>query len=322
MLKSVLLVSALLTSAPAPAAAEEPVRFLGEHVLPMGLQVGGSAVGGLSGLDYDHRTRKWIIISDDRVSPRFFEADLSRKGVEFTGVRPLNAEGGPYAPGVVDPEDVRVDRWTGDIVWSQEGNRTADVLSDPFVQFTKRDGSFRRTLPTPDDLKMRPESGPRGNASLEGLTFAAGGTRVVSAVEGPLLQDGPPADERHGAVSRVVVQSRHGHVLAQYRYQQEPLFAPGADTGVVAILEKRGGVYLVLERSFAQGVGNKVRLFEARPDGSSLRKRLLADLDDFPLSNVDNVEGMAWGPDGTLWLVSDNNFSSTQITQFIALDVR
>jgi len=31
---------------------------------------------------------------------------------------------------------------------------------------------------------------------------------------------------------------------------------------------------------------------------------------------------MAWGPDGTLWLVSDDNFTAAQVTQFIALAVR
>ncbi|MEV6240259.1 hypothetical protein [Lentzea sp. NPDC051838] len=34
------------------------------------------------------------------------------------------------------------------------------------------------------------------------------------------------------------------------------------------------------------------------------------------------VGGMAWGLDGTLWLVSDDNFSASQVTQFIALAVR
>jgi len=45
-------------------------------------------------------------------------------------------------------------------------------------------------------------------------------------------------------------------------------------------------------------------------------RRLLADV------GADNLEGMAWGSDGTLWLVSDDNFSASQVTQFIALAVR
>jgi hypothetical protein len=116
----------------------------------------------------------------------------------------------------------------------------------------------------------------------------------------------------------VIVQTRSGQVVAQYRYQQEPLFAAGASTGVTAILEKSPGVYLVLERSFHPQLGNKVRLFEYRPLQN--KKRLLADIGQFV--RPDNLEGMAWAPDGTLWLVSDDNFNAAQVTQFIALEVR
>ncbi|WP_179953773.1 esterase-like activity of phytase family protein [Lentzea guizhouensis] len=325
MLRRLLLVPVLpvlltgLCATPAQAHSPE-VRFLTEHVVPKGLVVDGTTVGGLSGLDYDRRTGKWVYISDDRVAPRFYEGKLSRKGVELTGVHSLVGPNGPYAPGTVDPEDVRVDKWTGDLLWSQEGDRTPTTLIDPSVQFSKRDGSFRTALPTPAELRMKPESGPRQNQALEGLTFALGGTLVVTALEGPLLQDGPPATTTKGAVSRIVVQTRTGQVVGQYRYQQEPLFAADASTGVTAILEKSPGVYLVLERSFSPTLGNEVRLFEYRPLQN--RKRLLADIGAFPVSKVDNLEGMAWGPDGTLWLVSDDNFNATQVTQFIALAVR
>jgi len=45
-------------------------------------------------------------------------------------------------------------------------------------------------------------------------------------------------------------------------------------------------------------------------------RRLLADV------GADNLEGMAWGSDGTLWLVSDGDFAASRVTQFIALAVR
>ncbi|MEV6716472.1 esterase-like activity of phytase family protein [Lentzea sp. NPDC051208] len=319
MLRRLLLVPVLLALFAVPAQAHgADVRFLTTFVVPKGLVVGGTTVGGISGLDYDRRTKKWILISDDRVAPRFYEGRLDREAVEFTAVRSLLGPGGPYAPGTVDPEDVRVDKWTGDLLWSQEGDRTPTTLIDPSVQFSRKDGSFRQALPTPDALKMKPESGPRQNQAFEGLTFALNGTLVVTALEGPLLQDGPPATEAKGATSRVVVQTRTGRPVAQYRYQQEPLFAPDASTGVTAILEKSPGVYLTLERSYSPTLGNKVRLFEYRPLQN--KKRLLADIGQF--TKPDNLEGMAWGPDGTLWLVSDDNFSPTQVTQFIALALR
>jgi hypothetical protein len=62
-----------------------------------------------------------------------------------------------------------------------------------------------------------------------------------------------------------------------------------------------------------------------------MRKRLPLDLatlvnDDGSTLAVDNIEGISWGPASptgrpTLILVSDNNFSNTQVTQFIALEV-
>jgi 3-phytase len=55
-----------------------------------------------------------------------------------------------------------------------------------------------------------------------------------------------------------------------------------------------------------------------------VHQRLVADLSDVPgLRRVDNVEGITLGPrlpDGrrTVLLVSDDNFSSAQTTQFLA----
>ncbi len=62
-----------------------------------------------------------------------------------------------------------------------------------------------------------------------------------------------------------------------------------------------------------------------------MSKALLLDLgmvtnDDGSALLLDNVEGIAWGltlANGTrtLILVADNNFSTTQFTQFVALEV-
>jgi hypothetical protein len=62
-----------------------------------------------------------------------------------------------------------------------------------------------------------------------------------------------------------------------------------------------------------------------------MRKRLLLDLgtlvnDDGSALVPDNIEAVSWGPPSaagrpTLILVSDDNFSAVQVTQFIALEV-
>ncbi|SNY87040.1 Uncharacterized conserved protein [Nocardia amikacinitolerans] len=341
-----------------PAAQAEPnVRLLGQQILPHGMDFHGTTVGGLSGIDYRPATDEYVLISDDRserapargYTARFTVDDQGVGPVTFTGTRPLRtADGGLYPPKSVDPEEIRVDPWTGDYFWTQEGERAGDVLIDPAVRVARPDGTFVAELPIPDNERMRPDSGPRRNAVLEAATFAAGGALFVTAIEGPLLQDGPEATVSSGAISRITVRARSGPLLAQYAYPMEPVFAesrpePGrGGNGVASILAADPldpTKFLVLERAFVDGVGNRIRVYEADIAGATnvldaplgnarpVAKRLLVDLDDVGLSHIDNIEGMTWGPrlpsgERTLVLVSDDNFAENQITQIVALAVR
>ncbi|MFE7798288.1 esterase-like activity of phytase family protein [Nocardia sp. NPDC057440] len=358
-------VTAPVANAAPPVGAPEPVvldaaasvRLLGARVVPHNLDFDGTTVGGLSGIDFQPRTGEYVLISDDRSErnpARFYTArfgvDESGVGpVTFTGTRPLRApDGAVYAPKSLDPEEIRVDPWTGDYFWSQEGERSEIVRADPSVQIARSDGSFAGRLPIPDNERMQPAAGPRQNLALEGATFAAGGALVVTSVEGPLLQDGPVASTVSGALSRITVQARFGPLLAQYAYPQDPVFAesrpdPGLGiNGVASILAADPldpTKFLVLERSFVLGVGNRIRIYEADLSAATnildaslgharpVAKRLLVDLADVGLPDIDNVEGMTWGPrlpsgERTLVLVSDNNFADQQLTQLIALAVR
>jgi len=353
-------------------AAVRPVRLLGEQVVPHRLAFQGTTVGGLSSVDFDQRTGEYVFISDDRsaINPaRFYTAKFPVRAdgvgpVSFTGTHPLlRPSGTPYPPltgndpaapqneQTVDPEELRVDPWTGHYVWSQEGDRLADGhLIQPSIREAARDGRYVRDLPLPANEKMTPDAGPRRNYVLEGLAYTGFGTLLASEVEAPLLQDGPPPTPASGALSRITVQSRFGPVLAQYAYPQEKLFAtpaPGAfaDTGVssmLAVNQADPTKFLMLERSFVAGVGNKVRVFEIDTTGATnvlhvrslagakqvkpVKKRLLVDLSTLPVSTVDNIEGMTWGPplpsgERSLVLVSDDNFAASQVTQLIALAV-
>ncbi|MFB8001184.1 esterase-like activity of phytase family protein [Nocardia sp. NPDC056000] len=347
-----------LTLIPGTAAAETgqptdaPIRLLGQQIVPFGLTFDGTTVGGLSGIDYRAATGEYVLISDDRsdVNPaRFYTArfDVGATGigpVTFTGTRPLlTATGSPYTPKSVDPEEIRVDPWSGDYWWTQEGERVDATLQDPSVRVARPDGAFVADMPIPENERMRPDSGPQRNLALEGASFAAAGSLFVTAMEGPLVQDDPAARQ-----TRITVGTRFGQILAQYAYQLEPPFAesrpePGQSMNGVASILAADPVdpakFLVLERSFANGVGNRIRIYEADLGGATnvlnapltgarpASKRLLVDLDEVGLSAVDNIEGMTWGPrlpsgERTLILVSDNNFSDKQLTQLIALAVR
>lgn len=366
---------------PSPGAA----RLLGVTTLPSGLRLDGSVVGGLSGIDRDPSTGAYHLISDDRseLGPaRTYTAaiDLSAGApqVELTGVRTLlRDDGAPYpslaawtatacrqGPKVcerratVDPEDVRVDPRSGEVWWSQEGDRQTGerpFLSDPSIRRALPDGTFAGQLRLPDLLQVESgQRGPRANLGLEAFTFADCGRLVTSVLEGPLLQDGPEPTATEGALVRLSVQNRGGVLQGQYAYPVDPVGgAPGAN-GVAAVLADpaRAGRYLVLERTVVLGQGTRVRIHavdipsapgndsDAATDISDvdslastsvrpLRKDLVLDLGDLGV-RPGIVEGMTWGPtlptgERSLVLVADDNFALrpipgvAQVSQVIAV---
>ncbi|SHE62678.1 esterase-like activity of phytase family protein [Streptoalloteichus hindustanus] len=378
VLCTALAATALLTTAGVASAEPEAfgppgspavrhVRFLGEKTLPHAMEVGGTTVGGLSGLDYNRWTGEWYLISDDRSDrqpARFYTARIQvdargLRDVRITGTRPLRRPDGttfpPRAADTPDPEAIRVDPFDGSLYWTSEGDRVvpadgAPTLIDPFLRQARPSGSHVRELRLPDNLRMSAgQTGPRRNAALEGLAISTDGRQLVTAMEGPLLQDGPEPTTRAGATTRLTfVDKYRGRAVRQLAYPVEPVFAEpkpaGAfsNNGVVEVLAVDRHRYLVMERSFVTGVGNRVRVYEVDVRGATdvlgrasladggfrpVHKRLVLDLADLPLSTVDNVEGMAWGPtlptgERVLMLVSDDNFAASQVSQVIAVAVR
>ncbi|MEV7611963.1 esterase-like activity of phytase family protein [Streptomyces sp. NPDC089799] len=375
-----LLLTSMLT--PAVAAAARPggpeaqseravsARLLGERTVPYKLDFQGTTVGGLSGVDRNRCTGEYVFISDDRSAlqpARFYTArlDVDADGVhavDFTGTHPFRqADGSVYPPPslgdgkAVDPEEIRVDPRTCRYWWAQEGDRPraagAPVIQ-PSVQFASPTGAYLGQLRLPQNYEVTlEERGPRRNQAIEAITFGAHGALLTSAVEGPLLQDGPVPDLEHGALVRVTQQTRTGGVLRQFAYPIEKIFAEsdpnspwGPDTGVPSLLAFPDDPdrYLVLERTWVAGAGYRIRLYDATTRGATdvrtvdslagrpvvpMSKTLVADFDTLGLSTVDNTEGMTWGPDlpsgeRSLILVSDDNFAEDAVTQIVALAVR
>ncbi|MER7960080.1 esterase-like activity of phytase family protein [Streptomyces sp. NPDC096030] len=347
-----------------------PARLLGEKIVPHKLGFLETTVGGLSGIDRNRCTGEYVFISDDRSNlqpARFYTAalDVDADGVhsvDFTGTRPfLQPDGSVYpSPALadgkaVDPEEIRVDPRTCSYWWAQEGDRPtvagAPVIQ-PSIQFAAPTGAHLGRLPLPPNYEVTTEErGPRRNQAIEAITFGSHGRVVTSAIEGPLLQDGPVPDLQHGALVRVTKQTRDGRVLGQFAYPIEKIFAEsdptspwGPDTGVPSLLAFPDDPdrYLVLERTWVAGAGYKVRLYDATTRGATdvqareslagqavvpMRKKLVADFDTLGLSTVDNTEGMTWGPrlpsgERSLILVSDDNFAEDAVTQIVALAVR
>ncbi|WP_243716596.1 esterase-like activity of phytase family protein [Actinomadura darangshiensis] len=369
-------VLAAMTGAPAMAAAdggEAPgkglriTRFLGERRLPHMMKFKDTTVGGLSGIDRDPRTGTWYLVSDDRwrYDPaRFYTGrlDIDRatgafEGVKITGVTTLRRpDGSPYPgfgePGSADPETIRFDPRTRRVLWGSEGDRPDEThkgipLSPMSLGWARRDGRYAGRLDVPAGLRLTAEHrGPRRNYGFEALTFTPHG--IAAMVEGPRYEDGDAPTVRHGALTRLTLWDRGGRARAQYAYPVDRLPAAPkppagiADSGVSEILAVGGHRFLALERSWLEGVGYKVKLYEFDVRGATdvlhreslaegarfrpVRKRLVADLGRYA-DPAQNLESLAWGPrlktgECTLVTGSDDNFDAREVTEFLAFAVR
>ena len=340
------------------------VRVIGVQTIANDLMVDDTLVGGLSGIDYDPDTGRWIAISDDRSDnqpARFYELNVSYTGdelapVEVTGaVTFLQANGEPYpnseaGGNVPDPESIRIDPKTDQLWYTSEGSRTR--LIDPFVASTTWDGQFIASPQTPPIFEMESGAvaGPRDNLVFEGLSFSADGNSLWLGMEGPLYQDGALATDTTGSPVRLTNLGRDGEILGQVVYELEPIpvsteGATFSTTGLTEILAVDDSRFLTIERASvadANGVfTNYIRVYEIDVAGATnvaaydwltedgytpVSKRLILDLNAEGVTPIDNIEGITWGPtlengDRSLVLISDNNFSDTQVTELVALDV-
>jgi hypothetical protein len=308
------------------------LSYLGQSQVAFGATFGDTIIGGLSGISYDAGRQLYYVISDDRSkqSPaRFYEVrlSLSDKGIDnvtVTGTHPLlDRTGQPFAPlnltGAVpvvppDPEGIAFDAGRQQLFWSSEGERLTDrepVMADPWVRIAGLNGGFLGEFTLPPNLRMSAEhTGPRRNLALEVLTRI---TKFDVATTAP---------------------------TAQYAYPMEP---PGHDAkrnGVSDLVALSDTTFLVLERSGA--IPPVVRIYRAEIGSATdvlptpsmqgaaltpMTKTLAVDLSETlkaQANRLDNVEGITLGPklpDGrqTVVLVSDNNFSRFQVTQFLLL---
>ncbi len=201
-------------------------------------------------------------------------------------------------------------------------------------------------------------SGVRNNLAFESLTVTPDQRYLFTATENALVQDGPLATTNNGSPSRILQYDlTSGQPIAQFIYNTEAVALPpnsanGFNTnGLVDLLalDNTGKHFLSLERSFSFGAvgtpgntGNTVKLYEVSLDGATdisgdfsingvsgiipAQKSLLLDLTTLGIP-IDNVEGLTFGPNlpngqRSLILVSDNNFSATQFTQFLAFQAQ
>ncbi|MEJ7804646.1 MAG: esterase-like activity of phytase family protein [Telluria sp.] len=359
-----------------PERSVASLKLIGQQILPRRMAFQGTVVGGMSGIDYDAANQRYVLMSDDRTAtdsanaPRFYSASLTFSETAFSGAQLLSTvtmkqpDGSPFqkvpSASVADPESVRIDPASGNLVWTSEGDRslttTPQRIINPFIREMRPDGTHVREYALPAMFRMSAsETGPRGNLAFEGLSFTPDGTRTVVITEGPLFGDGPTPTTTTGAVARVTVFDKTtGTALAQYAYpvdkvQVTPVPATAFSvSGATEILAVTNTKFLVLERSFSVGVvGNQVRLYEIDLSQASnvlttaalapgaytpVSKRLVLDFETLKtqLGGIANLEGITFGPKlanghDSLVVVADDNFpaadSTTDRNQILVFEV-
>lgn len=363
-MKKLLLATAVALSFGAAQAADFSLRVIGATSLPTGTLFQGVEFGGISGLDRAADGSYWAIADDrggERGTPRFYNLSLDYDAAGFNGVtinsqtymqRP-NGTTFPSNARTVDPEGIRVAP-NGNLYWSSEGNWNANAASryQPFVREMTTSGVFVREFATPAMYNYvdNATTGGRNNKLFEALTVTPDGT-IYTANEDALVQDGPITSVSNGSVVRLTaLDPVSGAAGAQYAYELPPIpvdAVPGApfgpDNGLPELLAISDTQFIAIERAFAFGVGNTIRLTLAEitadttdvssfaslagADYTPMRRTLLLEM---PITyegiTLDNIEGVSWGKtlangNRTLVLVADNNFSATQSTQFIALEI-
>ena len=342
------------------------INFLGEAVFGTGFQLGGTEVGGISGLVYDENNQVYYAISDDRsqnAPARFYnvtidlsDGSLEDGDVEFVGERTLlDGSGNPFPEGGIDPEGIALTS-AGTLFISSEGN--ANNLLAPFVNEFSLEGEQLNQLPVPEKFLPTEDgtSGIRNNQAFESLTITPDERFLYTAVENALIQDGPASSlDSESAVRIIEYNLETGEPSGEFIYINDRIpVAPEpadsfADNGLVELLAlDNSGTFLALERSFAMGVGNNLRLYEIQLQGATdvrdfdsllnpdpeeelfdvdavASKRLLLDFGELGIQ-LDNSQALAFGPtldngNQSLIVVSDNNFNESQITQFLAFEL-
>jgi hypothetical protein len=325
---------------PSKKHAAEPERkkvvgweFIGEVIFPTGYIFEGTEVGGLSGITYDPKKKRYFVLSDDRseINPaRFYsvsidlaDGQLDPGDIEFTGVTTLKNEFcEPFSKYSIDPEGIVLTS-EGKLFIASAGDANRSI--DPFVNRFNLNGQQNRRLRVPDKYLPASSSGIRNNLAFESLTITPDERFLYTAVENALLQDGPQADLNQESLSRILKYDRKsGKTVAEVVYvvdavPDEPVPDDAFRTnGLVELFAiDNNGTLLALERAFSVGIGNTVILYEVLGQGAldvqnefslfweeaglpfeidpPVQKSEILNFADI-VDTVDNLKGMTFGP--------------------------
>lgn len=265
----------------------------------------------------------------------------------------IDKDGQTYPKGTIDPEGIALT--PQQTVFISSSGVARDSIAPLVQEFDINSGQMRQSLPIPE--RYLPDAAnefelTRGVQETNGfasLTINPTGTipasgepiRVFTATESALVQDLDPPSSEKGAKCRFLhylIGYGPPVLISEYFYPLEPTPDAAISNDLVELLAvDQGGHFLSLERS-RDRLGFNARIFQMTTGGATdtskiaslkgalngirpIQKKLLLDLNELGIP-LDNLQGMTLGPrlpDGTqsLLLVSDDNFSDDQVTQFL-----
>ena len=297
--RNILLTATLCAAAVSAAHADfiTGLNFLGQaSFAARTVTVGGTTVGGLSGIRYDAANNRYLANSDDRGNespegsrPRFYSLNLNITGgafgnsdVTFNSVTTLrDSAGQPFANFATDLESIQLAPDGQSVYISSEGDSGGlpghNLVNPSVYQFDVATGQQIRQLTAPGyynaNLPAGPATGIRNNLAFESATLTNNGATLLTGTENAMKQDGPTSATGAFSPSRLLTfDVATGLPGAEYEYLVDPVVEPPTGTnfavgGLVEMLSLGDDNYLGLERSFtvggtATGTGYDIKLYQ------------------------------------------------------------
>ena len=334
------------------------LRYLDNYTIENDLEVKGTLVGGLSGIDYQAGT--YYVVSDQASNPRFYKADIRLDGeqidtVLISEVIELEISSKGLQNQHLDMEGILFDPASENIILASEGSINNSL--NPMVFTLSQSGKFIDSFAIPSNFLAESEKKPRNNGTFEGLAHSYDEKGIWVAMELPLKTDGPkPKLFNTKSPVRITYYNKETKKAEkQFPYLLDRIakipWMYFAVNGVTDLLEYAPDRFLVVERGFASGHGsngNTVRIYDvdARLGTNTLnrnnlnvtfynpvKKELVFDLKwikkHLNEEIIDNIEGITFGPElpngnRSIILISDNNFNTLgpQLNQIILMEFK
>lgn len=339
-------------------SAQLRLKFLDEYIIPKDFEFENTLVGGLSDLDYDGTYFYTVVDSPKKPFIYKFSINIDGNTIENVVFEELiTMDVSPHKALVFDSEGLNYNPDSETFTLSSEGS--INNKKDPFIVDIDRNGNILKTYSLPDYFSASNKDGLRHNGAFEGLTRSVDGKGIWMATELPMIGDGPTTKlyKTTSPVRFTYFDNESKAPVKQFAYnlgrlRKMPLLPFGIN-GVSGITEVAPDQFLVIERGFSAGHGNRgnrilIYLADAKNATNTLsiselkskigkevtpaKKRLVFDFN--PVRKhlkhriADNIEGIVFGPklangNQSLILISDNNFNAynEQINQIVLMEV-